>query len=295
MSDLVAIAQCPICGNDSHKKIMECVDHTVSKSTFIIVECNECSFRFTNPIPSENDIGTFYESEDYVSHSDTKKGVINRLYHIVRNRSLKKKYSLVRRLSNQRSLLDIGCGTGAFLDHVNQHDWRCVGLEPSKQARDYAYEHYRLDVGDLSRLEQMPAGEFNVITMWHVLEHVHRLNELVEKVSSIMQKDGSFVVAVPNCDSYDAKKYGADWAAYDVPRHLYHFRQDQMKKLMAKHGLVVTEILPMKYDSYYVSMLSEKNRGGGTLAGFWTGWISNLKANSKNNAWSSLIYVIKHK
>ena len=91
---LVNIEKCPICGGESHRNFVEAEDHNVSKDRFNIVECNDCSFRFTNPIPREDTIGDYYKSENYVSHSGTKKGFINRVYHVVRSRAIRQKEKL---------------------------------------------------------------------------------------------------------------------------------------------------------------------------------------------------------
>lgn len=294
-NDLVYIEECPICACNTFTNYVTCTDYTVSTQEFDIVECDACAMRFTNPIPEETKIGAYYQSEDYVSHSDTKKGIVNWLYHKVRTYSIKRKFKLVSKHASQNSLLDIGSGAGTFLGYVKGQNWSCCGLEPDEVARTYSIEKYGISVKPIDEVYDMRANSYNIITMWHVLEHVHKLNRFLEKVNTVLQPNGTFFVAVPNCSSYDAKKYKANWAAYDVPRHLYHFRPKQMERLMDKHGFVVTEILPMKFDSYYVSMLSEKIQGRFSLLGFWSGWMSNLKANRKNLAYSSLIYVIKHK
>ena len=290
---LVNIEKCPICGGESHRNFVEAEDHNVSKDRFNIVECNDCSFRFTNPIPSEGTIGDYYKSENYVSHSGTKKGFINRVYHVVRSRAIRQKEKLASKHSTAKNILDIGCGTGDFLAYCKSLNWNALGLEPDESARKIAIESNLIEAKPLNHLYAVEENTFDVISMWHVLEHVYNLNDDIEQYKKILKQDGVLIVAVPNCSSKDAEHYGANWAAYDLPIHLYHFRPNNMKKLFSNHGMEVVEILPMKYDAYYISMISEKYKGGNIFSGFLNGFKSNLAANAKNNKYSSQIYVIK--
>jgi 2-polyprenyl-3-methyl-5-hydroxy-6-metoxy-1,4-benzoquinol methylase len=288
------IEKCPICRGESQQDFLEAVDHNVSNDRFKIVECVACSFRFTNPIPTKETIGDYYKSENYVSHSGTKKGLINRVYHIVRSRAIKQKENLASKYAKERTILDIGCGTGDFLGYCKSQNWETLGLEPDQSARKIALESNTIEAKDLNHLYSLEENTFDVISMWHVLEHVYNLNKDIEQYKKILKKDGSLIVAVPNCSSKDAEHYKSCWAAYDLPIHLYHFRPDNMKQLFSKHGMEVVKILPMKFDSYYISMISEKYKGGNIFSGFVNGFKSNLAANSKNNKYSSQIYVIKH-
>ncbi len=294
--NLVEVAECPICGEKSRSQILSCVDHTVSGATFSIVECSGCQFAFTSPRPAESDLGSYYESEEYISHSNTKKGLVSRLYQSVRKYTLGKKLGMVNRLSGKKGLLlDIGCGTGEFLNICKVDGWETIGIEPSPSARKQAQENYGLDVREESALDQLEKTSADVITMWHVMEHVPHLRERVARLKELLKKDGTLIVAVPNRTSYDAAYYGPDWAAYDVPRHLWHFRPQDMRKLMEQFGFEVKQVQPMKFDSYYVSILSEKYRTGlnRLVPAAWRGWISNRKAGAEG--WSSLIYIIRHK
>lgn len=289
------IEQCPVCGGESQHDFLEAEDHNVSNDLFKIVECVACSFRFTNPIPTEETIGDYYKSENYVSHSGTKKGFVNRVYHIVRSRAIKQKENLAAKYSKEKAILDIGCGTGDFLGYCKSLNWKTLGLEPDQSARKIALESNAIEAKDLGHLYEIEENAFDIISMWHVLEHVYNLNEDIEQYKKILKDDGTLLVAVPNCSSKDAEHYKSSWAAYDLPIHLYHFRPDNMKKLFSKHGMEVVEILPMKFDSYYISMVSEKYKGGNIFSGFINGFKSNMTANSKNNKYSSQIYVIQHK
>ncbi len=289
------IEKCPICRGESQQEFIEAEDHNVSNDWFKIVECVACSFRFTNPIPTEETIGDYYKSENYVSHSGTKKGFVNRVYHIVRSRAIKQKENLAAKYSKEKTILDIGCGTGDFLGYCKSQNWKTLGLEPDQSARKIALESNAIEAKVLNHLYEIEENTFDVISMWHVLEHVYNLNDDIEQYRKILKKDGTLIVAVPNCSSKDADHYKSTWAAYDLPIHLYHFRPDNMKQLFSKHGMEVVEILPMKFDSYYISMISEKYKGGNIFSGFLNGFKSNMAANSKNNKYSSQIYVIKHK
>lgn len=293
-----SINKCIVCGNDKHTDFLTCKDYTVSKTDFIIKACSSCGFKFTSPRPSANEIGPYYKSEDYISHSDTKKGMVSRLYHWVRSYTLIKKLQLVMHHSvKQGTILDYGCGTGAFLGMCSKNKWNVFGIEPDADARKIAKETNNVQsapsVGDFSVL--YPNQKFDAITMWHVLEHIHDLEELFILLSDRLNDKGVLIIAVPNCSSYDAKKYGKHWAAYDVPRHLYHFIPKDIKRLMEDRGYKQIEIRPMVFDSFYVSMLSEKYLTGkiNYFKAFVTGLRSNLKANKSGTEFSSQIYVFK--
>ncbi len=283
---------CPICNEQSFTTHLNCKDYTVSGKEFSISKCDSCGFKFTNPIPQENEIGKYYESEEYISHSNTSKTIIDKLYQAVRKYTIKKKYNLVKK--NATAILDVGSGTGEFLSFCKHKGLITKGIEPSDSARNFSIKNYKLDISEEKELDHLEEKSFDVITMWHVLEHVYHLNKRIEQIKRLLKEKGTIVIAVPNCSSYDAGKYQKYWAAYDLPRHLYHFTPNDIKLLMNKHGLKVETILPMHFDSYYVSMLSEKykNGKGNIFKGFWSGLISNIKATGKNT-YSSQIYIIK--
>tara|TARA_R110002072_G_scaffold214486_4_gene371726 strand:+ start:174 stop:1058 length:885 start_codon:yes stop_codon:yes gene_type:complete len=287
---------CPICKSTEFSLLKECKDYTSSSEIFKISACNSCGFAFTNPIPEENEIGKYYESDEYISHSNTSKGIINKLYQFVRNITLDKKVNLLKSLTNKRKLLDIGSGTGEFLNHTQKNGFTVQGIEPSLIGRNNSIKNFNLSVYPEKKLAEYSENEFDIITMWHVLEHVYHLNERVETIHRILKKDGYLIVAVPNRLSYDAEKYQEFWAAYDVPRHLYHFRPVDIKTLFENHSFDVKQILPMKFDSFYVSMLSEKykNEKSKLFKAFLIGLKSNMK--SKGLAkFSSQIYILQKK
>ncbi|MBK6989819.1 MAG: methyltransferase domain-containing protein [Bacteroidia bacterium] len=287
------LTTCPVCGGESSKKVMDCIDYTVSRETFSIVQCTKCGFKYTNPRPDDKEIGKYYESEEYVSHSNSKKGLINTVYHWVRNYSLRKKVELINNQAKKGNLLDIGCGTGEFLSTAVANGWKGQGIEPNDKARYQAISNHKLNVLPESGIASLQNNNFDVITMWHVLEHVHTLNERVLEIYSLLKPGGKAIIAVPNCTSYDASVYGKEWAAYDVPRHLYHFTPETMKALFRKHKMDFVQSYPMKFDSFYVSMLTEKNvhKQNRLLPAFLNGFKSNLKTKNDAEKYSSVIYV----
>jgi 2-polyprenyl-3-methyl-5-hydroxy-6-metoxy-1,4-benzoquinol methylase len=295
------LEHCPICSNTQFTPFLTCTDYTVSKENFNIVNCTTCNFAFTNPRPTAQEIGKYYQSDEYISHSNTTKGIINSLYQWVRKYTLIKKLQLANRLSkhvsNIKNILDIGCGTGEFLNICNANAYNCVGIEPDPSARKSAIENFKLNVYDQEKLNTLEHNNFDVISMWHVLEHVHHLKERMQTLKQLLKPKGKIIIAVPNKSSYDATTYSKYWGAYDVPRHLYHFTPKDIETLCLKNNLRVSEILPMKFDSFYVSLLSEKYKNGNTnfIKGFVNGFVSNIKAATQNNnSYSSQIYIIEH-
>jgi 2-polyprenyl-3-methyl-5-hydroxy-6-metoxy-1,4-benzoquinol methylase len=299
MVSKITYDSCMCCGSNAITKVLECKDHTVSKEEFEIWECSNCTFRFTQNVPDEASIGAYYQSAEYVSHSDTKQGIINRLYHIVRNYTLQSKRNLVQKVVGLKNgnLLDVGAGTGAFAHTMLQAGWKITGLEPDTTARANALLNYDLKLSELTNLHQLESNSFDAITMWHVLEHVHDLHGYLETYLRILKPDGRLIIAVPNYTSYDAAVYKEYWAAYDVPRHLYHFSPASMQTLLEQKGFLLETVKPMWFDSFYVSMLSEKYRNGkeNFVRAVWVGIISNLKAVFNIRRCSSVIYVIRKK
>ncbi len=289
------LKNCPVCDASETKLFLECKDYTVSQETFKIVACVKCGFKFTNPRPEESRLGEYYKSEDYISHSNTNKGFINSAYQSVRKYTLLKKLQLISKFYKTGKLLDIGCGTGEFLKTFKDAKWETLGIEPSDSARKMAIENFGLDVREEAQLKNLASESFDVITMWHVLEHVPHLNERIEDLKRLLKPKGMIIIAVPNCSSLDAKKYGVHWAAYDVPRHLYHFTPKDIESIFRKHELTVFRTLPMVFDSFYVSLLSEKYSSGKSnlISAVWTGFRSNLSALKTGKTYSSQIYLIR--
>jgi SAM-dependent methyltransferase len=295
MSFHVNHASCPVCKNESLKPVLTVKDHTVSNESFIITECSMCSLRITLNAPGEEDIQRYYQSSAYISHSNTKKGLINLLYHGARFFTMMSKERLVKKESKRQvgMLLDIGSGTGTFVHTMERAGWNVVGLEPDPEARKLAIKKYNCDIYPSEDLFRLPPETYSVITMWHVLEHVHQLDEYVNRIKELLAPTGKLIIAVPNYTSKDAKIYGSNWASYDVPRHLYHFSPDSMRILMKRHGMQVIKTRRMWLDSFYISLLSERYQKGFFLKGIWNGFVSNLNALIRREQCSSLIYVIE--
>lgn len=293
---MIHYTSCPICNSSAIQPQLSAKDHTVSQKEFAIWHCNNCTAGFTQDVPGQDTIGAYYASENYISHSDTKKGIINSLYHTVRKRTLQSKRKLVENETGlpKGTILDIGCGTGAFLDTMKQAGWSITGLEPDDTARQKANELYHIQPQEPGKLFELTAGTYNAITMWHVLEHVHQLHEYIAQVEKLLATNGRAFIAVPNYTSADAATYKTNWAAYDVPRHLYHFSPASMENLLSQHGLKLKTVKPMWFDSFYVSMLSEQyqNGKGNIVKAFFNGFMSNLKALGDTRKCSSVIYVI---
>ena len=293
---MITYTQCPVCHSKQIQDAFSAKDYTVSSEIFTIVKCTACTHLFTQYIATQNEIGKYYQSENYISHSDTQEGIVNKLYHAVRKRTLAGKKDLVQQETGkqQGKILDIGCGTGAFLNTMKLAGWECIGLEPDDAARKKAIELYNIEPKPSHEIFSLANNEYDAITMWHVLEHVHQLHEYIAQLKNMLTANGKIFIAVPNYTSYDAQHYATYWAAYDVPRHLYHFSPASMKNLVEQHGLIIKKIKPMWFDSFYVSMLSEqyKNGKGNIIKAFFIGFVSNLKTWFKKDTCSSLIYVI---
>jgi 2-polyprenyl-3-methyl-5-hydroxy-6-metoxy-1,4-benzoquinol methylase len=289
------ISKCPVCDYEEFEPFLNCLDYTVSRETFSIVQCKSCKFRFTNPRPYSNELGNYYKSNDYISHSNTTKGFINYTYQAVRKYTLLKKLQLISKFYKTGSLLDIGCGTGEFLNTCKIAKWKTIGIEPDDRTREIAALKYSLEIYPEDHLKQLKDASFEIITMWHVLEHVPLLNHRIEDLKRLIKPNGIIVIAVPNCDSLDAKIYKENWAAYDVPRHLYHFTPQTLQQIFIKHELKLFNTLPLIFDSFYVSMLSEKIKTGklNIICSMWNGLRSNLNAIKTGKTYSSQIYLIK--
>ena len=286
---------CPSCHSEAIRPALSATDHTVSHESFEIWQCDSCSLRFTQDVPDAAAIGRYYRSDDYISHTNTNKGLVNRLYHLARKQTLADKYRLILSATRiqQGKLLDIGAGTGAFVAHMKQCGWEVMGLEPDETARERASTVNRVQLLDASHLYSLPPDSFDAITLWHVLEHVHDLHPYLEQLKKLIKRGGRIFIAVPNYTSYDATVYQGSWAAYDVPRHLYHFSPGAMERLLEIHDLQLQFSRPMWYDSLYISMLSEKYRNGrdNAVKGAFTGLLSNAKAFIDKSKCSSLTYI----
>ena len=278
---------------DLHKRLepfLNCKDYTVSGETYEVMFNHEYEMLVTSPIPT--DIENYYKSEDYISHTNSRKTLIDKVYQSVRSYTLKRKLNLINSFKTEsKNILDVGAGTGDFLKICVSHGWRVFGVEPSNDARKIAQEK---GLVLKEKLDEFQNQKFDVITLWHVLEHVEQISDYITKLKELLTENGRLVIAVPNYKSYDAKHYKEYWAAFDVPRHLWHFSQNSIHKIFSEESMLVEKTVPMKFDAYYVSLLSEKYKTGkmNPIKAFYRGFISNIKARTSSE-YSSLIYVLK--
>ena len=287
---------CPVCNSTEIDPLLTVKDHSVSKEEFVVWQCRQCTLRFTQDVPDENSIGRYYQSPDYISHSNTGKGLLNQLYQRVRKFTLQQKANLIIANTKEKGrIVDIGAGIGAFLSVMQQKGWETKGIEPDEGARKNALQLFGIKLEEPSTLYGLPQGHYDAITLWHVLEHVHSLHSYMERLRNLLSQQGKIFIAVPNYTSVDSEAYRNYWAAYDVPRHLYHFSPLSIKKLVEQHGLRLLAKKPMWFDAFYISLLSSKYHRGSTSwigAGF-NGLRSNLTALLNKDRCSSLIYVIE--
>lgn len=289
----MSINSCPVCDSASIEKVFDGKDHSHTGEAFTAAKCTSCNFVFTQDAPDQEHIGPYYESEDYVSHSDTQKGLFFKVYHWVRNYMLGQKRKMVEQSSKKGVLLDIGCGTGYFLNEMKNNSWKVQGIEQDEKARKYGAEKFNLKVDAPEQLNALQNESLDAVSMWHVLEHVHDLNGYITKIKNALKANGTFVVAVPNHHSHDGVHYGPFWAAWDLPIHLWHFTPDSMNTLMEKHGMKIVKHYRLPFDSFYVSMLSEKYKNGSKISGMFVGLVSYVKCLLNVKKCSSVVYIIK--
>lgn len=287
------LQECPVCQNSTFVSYLVCKDYLVSKTEFTIQACAGCGLRFTNPRPNHTSIGAYYESADYVSHNDQSTGIVNKLYRLVRQYTLRQKLNLVNSIqSDKGKLLDVGCGTGLFLETCQQGKWQIAGVEPDATARAVAID--RLKKSIVETIQEVGEEPYDIITMWHVLEHIPNLGETVQELKDRLRTGGTLVLALPNSNSLDADHFKQYWAAYDIPRHLSHFTPTTINRLMSQAGFRLVSTRPMYFDSFYIGMLSTRHRDGQTnwLESIYQGIRSNWSARKTGN-YSSLIYLFQ--
>jgi ubiquinone/menaquinone biosynthesis C-methylase UbiE len=266
-------------------------DFSVSGESFSLLLNEEYQILKTDPQPSLEKLPFYYESEDYISHTDGKRTLFEKMYHLVKKNAIQKKVNLLSKYNTKGSVLDIGAGTGDFLIAAKKSNWNTTGIEPSEKAKKIAIEK---GVSFENSLADLKNETFDAITMWHVLEHVPNLEFQITELKRLLKPNGTIIIAVPNFKSYDAKYYKSFWAAFDVPRHLWHFSKKGIDLLFQKQDMKLVKVKPMWFDSFYVSLLSEKNKNGkmNFIKGFFIGFLSNCVGIIKKE-YSSHIYIIK--
>ncbi len=289
---------CPLCNSGNIAGLLKAKDHLLTNEEFDIWKCGACGFTFTQGIPGPEEIGRYYQSQDYVSHSDSRKGLMNKLYHLGRSYMLKKKLGMVKQASEGKKLLDIGTGTGYFPGFMKKHGYKVTGVEIDPKAREFAKGEFGISVfSPEDFLNGKIPGRFDVITLWHVLEHLDNFDLYIERMLQQLEPGGSLVIALPNCTALDARFYKEYWAGYDVPRHLWHFTPFTLNILAEKHGLKVKRMKSLPLDPFYNSMLSEKYKGNRVFMIFGTaiGKLAYLESLFNLKKSSSLVYFLSRK
>ena len=293
---MINVSACPICTGNNFTDFLTCKDYTTSGESFMLRRCSACGFTFTDPKPDEQSIAKYYLSNKYISHSGGQKNIFDLTYRLARKVALSSKRAIIEQHSDGKTILDFGCGTGEFLKELKSKGWMIAGVEPSQNANEKASQLTNKKI--YKSLTEIQESNFDAITLWHVLEHLHDLNGSLRKFHALLKESGTIFIAVPNLESNDAQFYNSFWAGYDVPRHLWHFNQENMKKLLENIGFKLMEVLPMRMDSYYVSLLSESYKNPlqlkviNLVKAFGHGLLSNFKAKKTTN-YSSLIYIAK--
>ena len=296
---MINIEKCPICQGTDFSAHLTCTDHAVSHETFQINRCTNCELLITSPRPADKDLGRYYLSDSYTSHVTKARSLLDRTYLLARSFTLKWKLHLLEKHHSKKKglILDFGCGVGEFLREAAKKGWQITGVEPSAIARKNAEPTVSPRIVPSLQEIQPNAAKFDVITAWHVIEHVSDLNNTIQTLKQQLKHDGTIFIAVPNHNSWDARHYKSSWAAYDVPRHLWHFNIKSMTRLLNAHSLSVINVVPMRLDAFYVSLLSEKYKSGAiAIKGFAKSLINGLISNRsarKKTEYSSLIYIVK--
>jgi len=291
------ISNCVICQNELKGSDFKVKDYLVSEESFSLLECYDCGLVHTSPVPPEKSLGDYYKSSEYFSHTDKPKSLLQKIYFFVRKIMINKKIKFINNYcQNGEKILDYGCGTGEFLAKCVKNGLKAKGLEPDDDARKIAENLLKIKIAHgFDELEESEKGIFNVITLWHVIEHVYDLNNTMEQLKNLLSNKGTLVLAVPNRDSYDAKFYKSEWGGFDVPRHLYHFNTKAINSLAKIHGFCVIKRRPLIFDSFFVSLLSEKQKYFPlrVLNAIIIGSLSNIRAFLGLNPYSSQVYFLQ--
>ena len=289
---------CPSCKSPDISSALKCTDHLVSGEIFEIFTCSICGFYFTQDYPQESESQRYYESEEYITHSDSRKTIFEKIYQLARKIMLNRKKRIVTRICNisHGNLLDIGSGTGHFLNTLKKSGWKTEGIEINEKAREYALSVFNLSLLRPQEISSLPDKSFDCITLWHTLEHFHEPFKYFQEMKRLLKPEGAVIVALPNNNSYDSKYYGSEWAAYDVPRHLWHFNPEIFSLFAEKYGFTVASMAFLPFDVFYISILSEKHNGSRfpLISGITRGTLFSLYSYFRRLKSSSIVYILKH-
>jgi len=289
---------CIACGSSRFEILVNSQDFCVTQEAFDVSRCASCGFAYTVDAPSQDQIGRYYAHEDYVSHTDTNEGLFFRMYHKVRKYMLGRKKAYIENHAKVKRVFDIGAGTGYFVNHLRSRGIHAVGFEPDENARKQAKKNFDLDLADDLDVVIQEADNFDAITLWHVLEHVHDLKGYFKKFNALLKDEGLLVIAVPNYTSFDAQFYGKYWAAYDLPKHLWHFSPQSLQLLSESENFQLIKTYAMPFDPFYIALLSEGHKRSGFFGKFralFVGAWSFLSGSIKANNASSVVYIFRKK
>jgi SAM-dependent methyltransferase len=288
---------CPLCKSTEISPLLTCTDYLVTREDFELCRCGQCGFIFTKDFPDEKDAGHYYESPDYISHTDSSRTIFEKAYRAARKVMLRRKRNLVLRICGLKTgfVLDIGSGTGHFLNAMKEAGWSVTGIEINDDAREYSSSHFGLDVYPPELMRTIPSQGYDCITLWHVAEHLNDLSGYFREIGRLIRPGGSLIVALPNSNSFDSGHYGRFWAAWDVPRHLWHFDPETFSMFSEKMGFDVTSVSVLPLDVFYISILSEKNKRSiaGAMTGIIKGMYFSFLAIFNKMKGSSMVYVLK--
>ena len=281
---------CIECQSNVNEEAIRLHDHLVSKKLFVIDHCKNCGFRYIKNPPDESEAYKFYETDEYVEHSDSADGFINTIYHQARKWMMRFKHNLINKHGKKQRILDFGTGTGYFLNYMKSRGFDVTGIEISEKARKFGKEQFGLNIYPPSEIfEESFPKEFSYISFWHVLEHVYEPQKVIGRLRDLLTDDGVMVVALPNYKCLEASVYKEYWNGYDVPRHIWHWDESSFRKFAENCGFKVTKTKILPLDPFYNCLISESYRkkkwahilipfiGGASLV---QGWMSHKRASS---------------
>lgn len=293
---MVHLDKCPVCLSDRITLYLKTFDRLHSGEEFSLFRCQACNFIFTQDHPDEKEAGKYYESDDYIAHNDRAGGAYNKIYLIIRSIMIKRKKRMVRKITYLKSgnLLDVGSGTGYFAGVMKRAGWNVTCIEPNKRARDFAAEVFNLNMISYDQTTSLPDSCFDCITLWHVLEHLHNPYDYIATLKKLLKPSGIMMVALPNSNSLDSHHYVHNWAAWDTPRHLWHFNPDNFRLFSGKAGLHISEVKSLPFDVFYISILSERNRGTAfpLIKGMIKGLLFTMRTFFRKDKSSSQVFVL---